>query len=434
MSAAVFLHCTEDSKKTLRLIFALRNPDSDSHPVKGADMNTSKANILVVDDTPENLHLLIRMLKEKDYHVRASPNGALALAGVETEPPDLILLDIMMPDMDGYEVCEKLKADRRSRDIPVIFISALNQVFDKVKAFSLGGVDYITKPFQVDEVLARVSTHLAIRGLQKQLEQANKTLEQRVAERTSELAAMNKELKTAKEAAESASRAKTEFLANIGHELRTPMNHIIGCTELILTTHFTLEEQQKYLGYALNSARALSGIIDDLIDLSQIEADGISEEHISFSLDMVLDTVVGRLISEANGKGLALKTRAESGIPEWITGNSDILIRILLKIGENAVKFTEKGEIRISASNKEDLLYFTVSDDGIGISADRLEMIFRDFTQADGSTTRKYGGIGLGLTMARRMIDAMGGCFWAESVEGQGSDFHFTFPFKRSES
>ncbi|MCP4109579.1 MAG: response regulator [Desulfobacteraceae bacterium] len=390
-------------------------------------MNTSKANILVVDDTPENLHLLIRMLKEKDYHVRASPNGSLALAGVETEPPDLILLDIMMPDMNGYEVCEKLKADKRFRDIPVIFISALGQALDKVKAFSLGGVDYITKPFQVDEVLARVSTHLAIRGLQKQLEKANKTLEQRVAERTSELAVMNKELKTAKEAAEAASQAKTRFLANIGHELRTPMNHIIGCTELTLTSRFTPEEQQKYVGYALASARQLSGIIDDLIDLSRIEADGISSENTSFSLDMVLDTVVERLRSNADAKGLVLKPQAKSGIPEWATGNVNILIRILLKIAENAVKFTEKGEIRISASRKEDLLYFTVSDDGIGISAAHLETIFRDFTQADESTTRKYGGMGLGLTMARRMVDAMGGTLWAESVEGRGSDFHFTF-------
>ncbi|MCP4350467.1 MAG: response regulator [Desulfobacterales bacterium] len=397
-------------------------------------MNTSKANILVVDDTPENLHLLIRMLKEKDYHVRASPNGTLALAGVETEPPDLILLDIMMPDMNGYEVCGKLKADERFRDIPVIFISALDQVFDKVKAFSLGGVDYITKPFQVDEVLARVSTHLAIRGLQKQLEKVNKTLEQRVAERTSELAVMNKELKTAKEAAEAASQAKTRFLANIGHELRTPMNHIIGCTELTLTSRFTPEEQQKYVGYALVSARQLSGIIDDLIDLSRIEADGISSENISFSLDMVLDTVVERLKSKADAKGLVLKPQAKSGIPEWATGNVNILIRILLKIAENAVKFTEKGEIRISASRKENLFYFTVSDDGIGISADHLEAIFRDFTQADGSTTRKYGGMGLGLTMARRMVDTMGGTLWAESVEGRGSDFHFTFPFKPSES
>src|SRR5689334_13948607 len=129
--------------------------------------DNSKVNILVVDDTLENLRLLVDILEEQGYEVRPAPNGKLALSGAQGLPPDLILLDIMMPDMDGYQVCSKLKADERTKNIPVIFISAVNEIIDKVKAFEVGGVDYITKPFQVEEVLARVETHLALQGLQK---------------------------------------------------------------------------------------------------------------------------------------------------------------------------------------------------------------------------------------------------------------------------
>ncbi len=143
---------------------------------------TFKADIMVVDDTPANLHLLSEMLQKRGYLVRPVTNGAHALAAAEVEPPDLVLLDIMMPGMSGYEVCEKLKAakgdQRHLREIPIIFISALNEVWDKVKAFKLGGVDYIPKPFQEEEVFARLETHLTLRNLQKQLETQNAQLQE----------------------------------------------------------------------------------------------------------------------------------------------------------------------------------------------------------------------------------------------------------------
>jgi DNA-binding response OmpR family regulator/DNA-binding CsgD family transcriptional regulator len=158
-------------------------------------------NILVVDDTPENLRVLTQLLQEQAYRVRPAPNGVHALTTVLKEPPDLILLDIMMPQMDGYEVCRQLKADDRSRDIPIIFISALDETIDKIKAFQAGGVDYITKPFQAEEVLARVNTHLTLRRLQQELRQknealhrANELLEDRVQARTAELAEANRNL------------------------------------------------------------------------------------------------------------------------------------------------------------------------------------------------------------------------------------------------
>jgi sigma-B regulation protein RsbU (phosphoserine phosphatase) len=140
-----------------------------------------KGDILIVDDTPANLRLLSQMLAEQGYHVRPVPDGSLALAAVQAEPPDLILLDIRMPDMNGYQVCEHLKADAQTCDIPIVFISALDAIQDKVRAFAVGGVDYVTKPFQVEEVMARVETHLTLRKLQKQLQDANRKMAQELA-------------------------------------------------------------------------------------------------------------------------------------------------------------------------------------------------------------------------------------------------------------
>lgn len=160
-------------------------------PIDG--VNAPKPNIMVIDDTPDNLRLLVGMLSEQGYKARPVPNGKLALSAVQAAPPDLILLDINMPDLNGYQVCEKLKSDSETREIPVIFLSALGETLDKVKAFNVGGVDYITKPFQIEEVLVRVQTHLRLRQLRRELEEINLNLEERVRHRTEELMKVTEE-------------------------------------------------------------------------------------------------------------------------------------------------------------------------------------------------------------------------------------------------
>lgn len=206
----------------------------------------NKGNILAIDDTPANLRLLVGLLSEHGYKVRAVPNGKLALSGAFQSPPDLILLDIMMPEMDGYEVCSQLKADERTKDIPVIFISAINEVLDKVKAFSVGGVDYITKPFQLEEVLARVETHLALRSLQKSLLEKNDELAKTNVELTTtlqQLQATQEELIQSEKMA-----ALGQLVAGIAHEINTPLGAIGGSVENI-ADFFTdkLEELPKFL-------------------------------------------------------------------------------------------------------------------------------------------------------------------------------------------
>lgn len=193
----------------------------------------NNGNILIVDDTPENLQVLSATLSERGYKVRGVINGKMAVRAARSAPPDLILLDIRMPDSNGYQVCEELKADAQTSKIPVIFISALDEVLDKVKAFQVGGEDYITKPFQVEEVVARVEHQLTIQRLQKQLIQQNEQLQKEIVER-----------KKAQESAAAASKAKSEFLANMSHELRTPLNGILGYSEL-------LREEAEELGSGL---------------------------------------------------------------------------------------------------------------------------------------------------------------------------------------
>src|SRR5436190_5857867 len=178
----------------------------------------SAPDILIVDDTPANLQLLTGMLKDRGYKVRPAPNGRLALQAAQMQPPDLILLDINMPDVDGYEACAQLKASELLRDVPVIFISALDETLDKVRAFAVGGVDYVTKPFQFDEVEARVSAHLRLRQLQLELQERNRDLQ-----------AVNEQLQRVQE-------LRDNLTHMIVHDLRSPLGGIVGYHDLLQTT------------------------------------------------------------------------------------------------------------------------------------------------------------------------------------------------------
>ncbi len=409
-----------------------------------------RGNILVVDDTPQNLRLLSTLLSRRGYKVRSAISGQMALTAVKAAPADLILLDISMPQMDGYQVCQALKADPKTAEIPVIFISALDDVLDKVKAFATGGADYITKPFQVEEVLARVEHQLTLRSLQKQLQAHNERLREEIREREEAEIAM----KQAKEAAEIANRAKSQFLAMMSHEIRTPLNGVLGMAQLLAQTDLTLQQQQLLKNIEI-SGETLLTVINDILDFSKIESGQMELEDCPFDLQACIEDAYGLLAPQALKKDLELLYWAEPYVPARICGDTQRLRQILINLINNAVKFTPTGEIEIyvqrvdqtgaSGQQVESLemgddpldsdpdslkapvtLLFSVRDTGIGIPPEKKDRLFKPFSQLDTTASRDGGGTGLGLAICARLTEMMGGRIWVESTPGQGSTFSFT--------
>ncbi|MGE4055375.1 MAG: ATP-binding protein, partial [Vicinamibacterales bacterium] len=258
------------------------------------------------------------------------------------------------------------------------------------------------------------------------LEALTEALDHKVQERTSELV-------EAKRAAEAASLAKSEFLANMSHEIRTPMNGIIGMTELAIDAEPT-ETQREYLTTIKGSAESLLGIINDILDFSKIESRKLELESIPFNLTDVVAQVLKPLAVRAESKGVELMCDLDDDLPEVIVGDPLRLQQIIANLIGNAVKFTERGHILLSVARQESdggkvSLHFQVADTGVGIPESKQATIFDAFTQADGSTTRQFGGTGLGLTIAATLVRLMTGRIWVESTPGLGSTFHFAAPF-----
>ncbi|MEG4071857.1 ATP-binding protein [Microcoleus sp. Pol14C2] len=421
---------------------------------------TPLGNILVVDDTPENLRLLSTMLTQRGYTPRCVINGKMALRACNSNPPDLILLDIMMPEMNGYEVCQHLKLEAKTREIPVIFISAKDEVFDKVNAFAVGAVDYISKPFQFEEVLARIESHLSLRNLQKQLKEQNMLLQEEI---TSRLAVektlqeknqiLQQEISTRRavekalqeqnlvlqqeishrQRAESAllksnqelarSNAELEQFAYVAsHDLQAPLATIASYAQLLEKRYKDQLDSQgsKFIGNIVQGCTRMQTLIDDLLEYSRV---GRSRKP--FELIDCNHAVEQAL---ANLQGAIRETKAVVTYSELpaVMGDISQLVQLFQNLISNAIKYRHDAPpvVHITACKQEENWLISVSDNGIGIAPQHQKRIFQIFQRLH--TQREYSGTGIGLAICQKIVELHGGCIWVESEPEQGSTFYFT--------
>lgn len=379
--------------------------------------NNSHGNILVVDDTIENLRLLEGLLTEQGYNVRAAPNGSLALRSIQTALPDLVLLDIMMPDMDGYQVCDVLKADVRTREIPIIFISALDAVDDKVKGFEKGAVDFVTKPFQTQEVLARVRTHLMLRDLQRNLQEKNTRLEQEIVQRTRAEAELQE-----------ANASKDKFFSILAHDLRSPFNVLITLTEVLLEDFdlYSPDTLKERIERVHTSSKQVYSLLTNLLEWSRLERGMLVCEPNRLLLSELTDLVIRLLSATAGQKQIVIQNHIPQGTYGYADAN--MINTVLRNLLSNALKFTESGG-RVEVSSQlisDDCVEIAVTDTGIGIAQENLADLFRIDVKTSRPGTDGEHGTGLGLVLCKELVEKNGGTIRVESEVGKGTTFRFT--------
>lgn len=356
--------------------------------------------ILIVDDQKSNLTVLRDLLHEQGEIILAK-SGDQGLEKAIRLHPDLILLDVIMPGMNGFETLEKLRENDDVADIPVIFITGLKDADHEQKGLMLGALDYIRKPFNPTVVKARVATHL-------------------------KLSCQNKELKELSERLKEADAAKSLFLANMSHEIRTPLTSIIGYAEALRSGDIPIEKMKGSIESICNNGEHLLQLVNDILDMSKIEANKLDMEIIDVALPSWLMSIVDIIKNRAESKGLEFKVNLQFPLPGKFQTDPTRLKQIVLNLLNNAIKFTSSGSVSLSLKSAIDRLIFVVEDTGIGIEAEQQAHIFDAFAQAEKSTNRKYGGTGLGLNISKYLATQLGGDIKVESEPGNGSCFTVT--------
>ncbi|MNK06414.1 Autoinducer 2 sensor kinase/phosphatase LuxQ [compost metagenome] len=387
----------------------------------------SKINLLIVDDRQENIIALEALLNRNDINIitTTSPNEALRICWEKDIA--IALVDVQMPEMNGFELVEILKNNTRTQDILIIFVTAIStEAKYAIKGLSAGAVDYLYKPLdpyitsaKVDSFIQLVKTQIEIRTKNQQLEK------------------IQTDLIKAKEEAEQGKRAKESFMANMSHEIRTPINGIIGLIHLLNQENLT-EEQKEIVGLLDISSNSLLGVINDILDLSKIEAGKYTISFAETDIKELATHAANLLNIKALEKHIRLKLIIDEKVPKYIMADSLRLNQIFMNLLSNAVKFTTEGEVTfkletLEAKGNTSLLRFSVIDTGIGISEENIKTIFHSFEQVENVHTRIYGGTGLGLSIVKKLAELKGGELDVKSELGKGSTFSFTKWYKTVE-
>ncbi len=352
--------------------------------------------ILIVDDIPKNIQVVAKNLQKAGYDISYAQNGKRALSLCESENFDLILLDIMMPDMDGFEVCSRLKQKEKFQDLPVIFLTAKTDSDCITRAFEAGGVDYISKPFKTAELMARVKNHLTLQEQKKQLKQLIAT--------------------------------KDRFFSIISHDLKSPFTGMLGFSELLLEESEKSESQefQHYYKLIYQSAKQGYDLLVNLLEWARTQTNSVPYRPQKLCLTDVIYDTIHLLESLAKEKNITIKYDAKD---MYAFADSNMLKTIMRNLINNAIKFTGKnGEIRIETSQDQKHTTISVIDNGVGVSKDMQDYLFRIDKKTSTKGTNKETGTGLGLIICKEFVDQHGGTISVGSEAGKGSRFSFTLP------
>ncbi len=389
--------------------------------------DNKKFKVLVVDDNPQNIQILGSVLKEANYTVGFATNGKQALE-ILTQADDysIVLLDIDMPILDGYATCAIMRSKEKLREIPVIFLTAFAETENIVKGFDSGAQDYVLKPFNARELLARIDTHIQLKLKSDQLKMMNANLEALVEERTADL-------KIALDKAEEMNCVKSYFFANMSHELRTPFVGILGFAELLLDT--VSEDDKEMVESIIRSAHRMQNTLTKILDLTNIEFLDTKPEHKPINVVTIIERVYNEFKVAAEKKNLLLKKEIQQ--PEMIINTDNRLFTTTLyNLIDNAIIYTEKGEVLISAEiikdDGKEIFELKVKDTGIGIPNDKLDLIWKEFRQVSEGLSRTFEGTGLGLTIAKKNCEMLGGEISVESEVEKGSTFAVRFAIKNN--
>ncbi|PJJ19486.1 signal transduction histidine kinase [Janthinobacterium sp. 67] len=432
--------------------------------------------ILIVEDSPTQAERLRRLIQSLHYNARVAANGQLALAAIRERKPHLVLSDIVMPEMNGYDLCRAIKSDPTLRDIPVILVTSLNDPKDIIRGIECGADNFIRKPYAEDYLLNRISHMLMNQKLRKnqnveigialylgdqkhfinaerqqildllistyeQAVQVNGELQarerqvielnMRLAHHAAELETINREIALKNLELAEASRMKSAFIANMSHELRTPLNAIIGFTGALLMKlpGPLTPDQDKQLNTIRASARHLLSLINDILDVAKIEAGkltlSIEPVHCQELMGDVADTL--RPLAQQKGLALELELGEPGQPPAIIDTDRRALTQILINLLNNAIKFTEQGTVRISLAQRDEdgvlVTEMSIADSGAGIKEEDQAKLFQAFSQLDSTSTRHVEGAGLGLYLCQNLANAIGGALFFNSDYGHGSTF-----------